>query len=166
MGPKTDPGFDFCERLNLNTMQWEAIAALPTPRFALAAVSFHNKILSFGGVAFTPQGFNNFDFVEVYDAQTDTWHREDHYRLPWQSAGLGACMHQEEIYIFGGYSGPGIHAGAAKFDGNQWQRIPDLPTPRAAMGVASTSQGIFIFGGWADDGRTPVSDVSCYSFID
>lgn len=162
-GPKTDPGFAFCERLNLASMQWEQIADLPTPRFALAAVTVGSEIWCFGGVAFTPEGFNNFDMVEVYDPSVNRWRDKPELRLPWQAAGLGACVHQGKVYIFGGYSGPGIHAGAAVFEQAQWRSLPPMPSPRAAMGVASVSDGIYLIGGWADDGRTPVADVVRFS---
>ncbi|NOY71109.1 MAG: hypothetical protein GXP14_01830, partial [Gammaproteobacteria bacterium] len=68
-GPKTDPGFEFCERLDLNTQKWEQIAPLPTPRFALSAVNLNGKLLTMGGVAFTPEGFNNFTLIEAYDGR-------------------------------------------------------------------------------------------------
>jgi len=158
-GPKTDPGFDFCERLNLDTGQWEAIPPLPTPRFALAAAVLDGRILTFGGVAFSKAGFNNYDFVETYDPQTGLWSTDESLKLPWPAAGLGACMRRGEVIILGGYSGEGIHSRCARFHQGHWQRLPDMPSPRAAMGVATVEQGIFIMGGWADDGRTPVNDV-------
>lgn len=164
-GPKTDPGFDFCERLNLATGQWEEIAPLIQPRFALAAVVADGAILTLGGVAFTPQGFNNFTLVERYDPQQNRWHNDERYTLPWPAAGLGACTLNETIYIFGGYSTDNIHNRAARFDSrsNTWQRIADMPMPRAAMGVATLDNTIYLIGGWADDGRTPQAEVYAYS---
>jgi N-acetylneuraminic acid mutarotase len=160
-GPKTDPGFDFCERLNPKTGTWEEIAPLIQPRFALAAVVANNVILAMGGVAFTPEGFNNFTLVERYDLNNNRWIVDDRYTLPWPAAGLGACTLNGLIYIFGGYSTDNIHNRAACYDpkSGAWQRIADIPTPRAAMGVATLNNTIYLVGGWADDGRTPQAEM-------
>jgi N-acetylneuraminic acid mutarotase len=160
-GPKTDPGFDFCERLNPAKGVWEEVAPLQQPRFALAAAAVNGAVLTMGGVAFTPDGFNNFTLVERYDPAQNRWSRDDRYTLPWPAAGLGACMLNKRLYIFGGYSTDNIHNRAACFDeaSGAWKRIPDLPAPRAAMGVATLEGTIYLIGGWADDGRTPQADV-------
>lgn len=164
-GPKTDPGFSFCERLDPISGIWEEVAPLNQARFALSAVVFDNTILTMGGVAFTPNGFNNFALVERFDAGQNRWVRDERYTLPWPAAGLGACTLNEQIYIFGGYSTDNIHNRAARYDrqAGQWQRIADMPAPRAAMGVATLENTIYLIGGWADDGRSPQADVYAYS---
>ena len=163
-GPKTDPGFEFCERLNLKTGQWEEISPLPTPRFALDAVVMDNRILTMGGVAFTPEGFNNFDHTEVYNPETGKWSNGE-IKLPWTAAGLGACMLANHLYIFGGYSGDGISNHAACYDSakRQWHILPPMPAPLAAMGVATNDNCIYLIGGWADDGRTPQNSFIAYT---
>lgn len=164
-GPKTDPGFAFCERLDLTKGYWEEIAPLNQPRFALAAVVTEGQILTMGGVAFTPEGFNNFTLVERYNSAADRWINDERHALPWPAAGLGACTLNDTAYIFGGYSTDNIHPRAARFDthDNAWQRLPDLPAPRAAMGVATVGNTIYLIGGWADDGRTPQADMYAYT---
>lgn len=164
-GPKTDPGFDFCERLNTTKGAWEEITPLTQPRFALAAVVVDSAILTMGGVAFTPDGFNNFTIVERYDPTHKRWIVDERYSLPWPAAGLGACTLNGRIYIFGGYSTDNIHNRSACFDPalGCWQRIADMPVPRAAMGVATLENTIYLVGGWADDGRTPQAEVYAYS---
>jgi N-acetylneuraminic acid mutarotase len=118
-----------------------------------------------GGVAFTPDGFNNFSLVERYDTALNRWIIDDRYTLPWPAAGLSACTLNEQIYIFGGYSTDNIHNRAACFDSKseKWRRIADLPASRAAMGIASADNTIYLLGGWADDGRTPQADLFAYS---
>jgi N-acetylneuraminic acid mutarotase len=163
-GPKTDPGFDFCERLQPGADQWEEVAPLPTPRFAAAAVTLDGHILCCGGVAFRPEGFNNFDFFETYSAPQNQWVRDDKITLPWPAAGHGLIEFGGQIYFFGGYSTDNIHNRAAAYDikTEQWARIPDMPLPRAAMGIASDTSRIFLVGGWADDGRTPIDSVVAF----
>lgn len=157
-GPKTDPGFDYCERLDLNKGKWEAIAPLPTPRFALSAVTKDGKILAMGGVAFRPEGFNNFTTIEIYDPANNTWSSQDNFNLPWPAAGLGSAKLGDDIYVFGGYSDDDIHNRTARYDNNSssWQQVAPLPAPACAMGVTVCNNAIYSVGGWADDGRTPI----------
>jgi len=162
-GPKTDPGFDFCERLNTETNQgWQAIAPLPTPRFALSAVTKNGKILAMGGVAFRPEGFNNFTTIEIFDPSTGEWSTTSNFGLPWPAAGLGSAMLNDQIYIFGGYSDDSIHNRTAVYDdtSNTWLPAGNLPNPVAAMGVTTCDNHIYSIGGWANDGRTPIDN--CY----
>ncbi len=163
-GPKTDPGFDFCERLNLSTQRWEAIAPLNQPRFALSAEVVDGKILTMAGVAFTPEGFNNFTLVEAYDPAQNRWSEDTHHTLPWPAAGQATCIAHGQLYLFGGYSTDNIHSRAARFNATsgQWERIADLPAPRAATGVAVVKDTIYLVGGWADDGRTPQDSLFTY----
>lgn len=162
-GPKTDPGFDFCERLDLRMGRWEQIAPLTLPRFALTGAVYGGHIRAMGGVAFTPEGFNNFTTIETYDAGGDRWRMETDFALPWPAAGLGSCVFRDQLYVFGGYSTDDIHPRAAYYDApkESWHRLPDMPAPLCAMGVATFEDSIYLFGGWADDGRTPQDHVFC-----
>lgn len=164
-GPKTDPGFDFCERLDLEKGTWEQIAPLPTPRFALSAVTRDGKILAMGGVAFRPEGFNNFTVIETYDPRTGAWSNNPDFSLPWPAAGLGSAILGEDIYIFGGYSDDDIHTRTARYSTgqNDWQQVTPLPSPVAAMGVTVCNDAIYVVGGWANDGRTPIDTFYRYT---
>lgn len=166
-GPKTDPGFDFCERFDPATGKWQAIAPLSQPRFALAAVTMDRRLLAMGGVAFTPHGFNNFTLIEEYDARHDRWLVRDDLALPWPAAGLSAAMVGGCFCIFGGYSGDGIHPRAARYEPRtaQWVLLPPMPAPRAAAGIAVIGETVYLIGGWADDGRTPQATVFSYDIL-
>ncbi len=163
-GPQTDPGFDFCERLDIASGVWEAIAPLPTPRFALSAVVMGGKIMTMGGVAFSSKGFNNFDFIETYDPAAGVWAR-DAVTLPWTAAGQGSCVLDGQLFIFGGYSGDGIHDRAAYYDAEQgvWHQVGPMPGTLAAMGVAVVGKSAYLIGGWEDVRRIPVDAFYVYS---
>ena len=165
-GPKTDPGFDFCERWTPGDAQWEQVANLPTPRFAASAITLNNKIYTAGGVAFTPEGFNNFDFFETYSPETNQWKEEAALKLPWPAAGQGMACVDGNLFFMGGYSTDNIHPRACVYlqADKQWHNLPDMPMPRAAMGVAVLNNCIYLVGGWADDGRTPLNSVVAYSW--
>lgn len=167
-GPKTDPGFDFCERLNLKTGQWEEIAPLPTPRFALSAVVYNDQLLTMGGVAFTPEGFNNFTVIERYDPTHNRWTTLTDLALPWTAAGQANIVLRDRLYTFGGYSGDGIHHHAAYFDAatREWVATPEMPAPRAAMGITILNDTIYLVGGWEDDRRAPVDTLFTFTPAD
>ena len=164
-GPKTDPGFDFCERLDIKKGEWEMIAPLPTARFALSAISHEGKILAMGGVAFRPEGFNNFTTIETYDPTTNQWGQDENFKLPWPAAGLGSAKLGGNIYVFGGYSDDDIHGRTARYNTqtNKWEQAKPLPAPVAAMGTTTSNRCIYSVGGWADDGRTPIDCVYKYT---
>ncbi len=152
-GPQTDPGFSFSERLNPTAGKWEELAPLPTPRFAASAVVYSEKVLCFGGVAFTPQGFNEYDRVETFDPHAGTW-SNDSLSLPWPAAAHGSCLFSHRFYLLGGFSGEvgiGTNAGVYDFLSETWSIVPPLPQARAAMGVAALNHTIYLIGGWAAD---------------
>lgn len=167
-GPKTDPGFSFSERWAPGEDSWTQIADMPTPRFAAAAVTRNGKILTCGGVAFRPEGFNNFDFFETYNPVTNTWQEEAALKLPWPAAGHGLCEADGALFFFGGYSTDNIHNRASVLlqGETEWRALPPMPMPRAAMGVAVVDKTIYLVGGWADDGRTPMQSVVAYNWED
>lgn len=165
-GPKTDPGFSFCERWAPGDTAWRQLADLPTPRFAASGFVERGMVMVAGGVAFRPEGFDNFDFIEAYDIEQNQWIRKKGFALPWPAAGQGMLEVNGELFFFGGYSTENIHNRAAVYDNTnkQWQRLPDMPIARAAMGVANLNNTIYLVGGWADDGRTPIDSVVAYSW--
>ncbi len=165
-GPKTDPGFDFCERWRPGEEQWTQLAPLPTPRFAAAAITQGDNILTCGGVAFRPEGFNNFDYFENYSVATGEWSRPDDLTLPWPAAGHGLCAINGHLFFFGGYSTDSIHHRAAVYSEKtqEWLRLPNMPTARAAMGLAIVDQSIYLIGGWENDGRTPSTSMVSYTY--
>lgn len=163
-GPQTDPGFSFCERFNVEKGYWEEVVPLPTPRFALSAVVHEGRILTLGGVAFTSQGFREYDCVEIYDPLLRLWSRSTSLVLPWSVAAHGACVIQNRLYLFGGFSGDkgiGTHAAVYDFGSKTWSIVPPLPQPRAAMGVAVIGDTIYLIGGWAAD-RSVMNSVVAY----
>lgn len=163
-GPKTDPGLDFCERLDLATGGWEEIAPLNVPRFALSSALDRGQVLAMGGVAFRDGTFDNFTLVERYLPAENRWVEDTDLTLPWPAAGQGSCTVGDQIFIFGGYSYDDIHTRAARLDPatRSWQQIAPMPSPRAAMGVSVVDDTIYLFGGWQDDGRTPTDSVIAY----
>ncbi|RMH19212.1 MAG: kelch-like protein [Gammaproteobacteria bacterium] len=163
-GPSTDPGFEVCERFDPKTGEWEEIAPLLTPRFALSAITYRGRIYTMGGVAFTPDGFLNFDHLECYDPEQNQWSRVEDIRLPYETAGQGSVRIGEKLYVFGGYSGDGIcnRSHCYDFSTGEWTELEAMPDTRAAMGITVLDNTIYMIGGWPDYRRIPSDQAFCY----
>ncbi|MFQ5588724.1 MAG: Kelch repeat-containing protein, partial [Nitrospiria bacterium] len=153
-GPSTDPAFSFTERWNGSSSQlWEAVDAMPTPRFAASAVSIDGRLWVLGGVAAAPEGFHEYDLIEIYDPETSKWQKSS-LALPWPSAGQGAVVLNRALYVFGGFRediGIGKHGTVFNFADKSWSSLPPMPHDRAAMGVAVVDEIIYLIGGWRAD---------------
>lgn len=162
-GPQTDPAFSFSERWSPGAAEWEALAPMPTPRFAASAVAVGNAVWVLGGVAFTPQGFNEYDRIEAYHPQLGAW-APSPITLPWPSAGQGTSVVDGRLYSFGGFRGDegiGPHGAVCGLAQKRWSVLPAMPQPRAAMGVAAVDRRIYLIGGWAAD-RSVIDSVVEY----
>jgi hypothetical protein len=159
-GPLTDPATNFSEVFDAGLKTWDALIPMPTPRFSLAAVTLEGKILAMGGGAFRDGLFRNYDIVEVYDPVGQAWMKRADLSLPWPSAGLGACVMDEKLYVFGGNNGQHIHGFGACYDPKemQWFELPPMQESRAAMGVVVLGKILFVLGGRGSN-NAPVNTV-------
>ena len=167
-GPQTDPGFAFAERWRPGRAGWENVAPLPTPRFAASGFVSNHRVAVAGGVAFTPNGFIEYDRVELYDPERNAWARAA-WSLPWPAAAHGLVAHRDRFYLFGGFSGDvGIGTLAASCDAPAgsgpaaWHPLPPLPEARAAMGMGVVGEKLYLVGGWAAD-RSVMASVVVWS---
>lgn len=156
-GPQTDPGFSFAERWHPEEDAWESLPPAPTARFAASALALGGRVAVAGGVAFTPNGFTEFDCVELYDPPQATWERAA-WSLPWTAAAHTLAVVGRRLVLCGGFSGDvGIGATAAVCDldaadrPGAWRRVAPLPEPRAAAGSAVLDGRLMLVGGWAAD---------------
>lgn len=163
-GPLTDPAFAFSERLNEKRQEWEEIVPLPTPRFSLGAVSIEGKIWAMGGGAFRDNRFQNFDLIEIFDPEKGIWEQNPSIKLPWPSAGIGACALNNQIYVFGGNDGTKISNRAAVYDsaGKKWEELETMPEPRAAPSVAILNDTIYLVGGRDASGKVPTNTLMAF----
>jgi N-acetylneuraminic acid mutarotase len=148
-GPLTDPAMNFSEVLDIQAGSWDALLPMPTPRFSLAAVAINGKILAMGGGAFRDGVFKNFDLIEIYDPIAKSWMERSGMSLPWPSAGLGSCVLNDRIYVFGGNDGTCIQDRGDFYDPGikQWVDLPPMHESRAAMGVVVLDGALYVIGG-------------------
>ena len=155
-GPSSDPAFPYSERLTPGAKNWERIADLPVPRFAPMGFTYDGKIWSIGGCAYIESagGIRDFDRIDRFDPNTGKW-LEPPFAMPWSAAAHGVASHGNQVYVLGGYSGPGIHDKTVVFnaDTGAHQDLAALGEPRAAMGVALLNDTLYAIGGWKGDGR-------------
>jgi len=152
-GPLTDPAFDFCERLPGGAHEWGKLEAMPTARFSLCAVPMPDGIWVMGGGAYQDGTFRNLDTIEVYDPLGGVWGTAP-TPLPWAAAGLYADVHHGFLHVAGGNEDGAITPRHARWTGNAWEELPDLPEPRVMGVMASTGDALLIAGGRVADGKT------------
>lgn len=160
-GPLADPAFTYAERFTPQLGYWEEISPLPTPRFSPAGLSWNGKIWAIGGGAFTGKDFTNYDRIEIFDPTKGSWSEQPPLKLPWPSAGPGACVLSGRIYIFGGNNGEAIQRRVACYDpdAKQWLELPPLPEARVVMAAIPIDNSIYIIGGRDATGKAPVNTV-------
>ncbi|TAK00845.1 MAG: hypothetical protein EPO39_15230 [Candidatus Manganitrophaceae bacterium] len=165
-GPMTDPAFAFSERLDRKEGGWREIAPMPTPRFSLAAVPFGQKIWTMGGAGFRDGSFHNYDLIEQYDPAENRWSVDPKFHLPWRAAGVGSCLVNGTVYVFGGHSGDRVQDRTAFLDPKtkEWIDLPMMPDARVAMATVYLDGTIYLIGGRGPDGRTPTNRVTALVF--
>lgn len=145
---------------------WTSIADMPLPVNHAASATDGRLWYIFGGrgpgsgdgnvVA------NGFDYVQVYDPDTDQWRWSDGspgapLPLPQPRGGTGkAVFLAGEFWILGGETldgeganSDGTYGRVDIFDPrtNSWRKGPDLPTPRHGIFPVSLADRVFVAGG-------------------
>ncbi len=154
--------------LDLSSMTWSAIAAMPLPRNHAASATDGRKFYVFGGrgpgsgdanvVA------NGFDDVQIYDPATNTWRVSDGapgspVRVPVARGGAGKAVYVDgEFWILGGETKSAAGASTTNtfarvdiYDPvlNRWRVGPSLPTARHGIFPVASNGMIMVAGGGA-----------------
>ena len=132
--------------------RWQGLAALPTPRGALAAAVLGGKIHAVGGTGWRGR---NTAAHEVYDPAANRWTALAH--VPTARDHLAAAAIDGRVYAVGG-----------RIDGNYWRNLganeaydpaadrweqrASMPTARSGIAAAVLGGRMFVFGGEAPAG--------------
>jgi N-acetylneuraminic acid mutarotase len=75
--------------------------------------------------------------------------------MPIERKGLAAVAYENHIYIFGGQSSSGVIAPSGKYSliTDDWDRLPDKPTPVSEVQGAVIGGKVYIPGGWTASGE-------------
>jgi N-acetylneuraminic acid mutarotase len=132
------------EAFDVASSAWRALPDLPEPRHHSAVAALDGSVYVIGGfsdMAFTPSAK-----VFAFDVSTGKWRQAS--PLPEPLGAGGAAVLDGKIYFVGGVDKDGkTSARMYAFDGQRWQRLRDMPTPREHLAVAATSSFLYVLGG-------------------
>lgn len=138
------------------TNTWTKKSPMPTARHHLASAVLDNKLYAIGGRILgdgvpsedIEATLTNFNRVEVYDPQTDTWSHGQPTLT--KRSGFAAASSGGNIYVFGGQEVGGEDTNSVeKYDpitGN-WTYEKPMPTARLGMAAVPVEDKIFVLGG-------------------
>lgn len=152
-GPLTDPAFGFSEHLENGADRWRELPPMPTPRFSLAACMMHGRIWLMGGGACQDGTFHNLDDIECFDPENGTWSAAE-TRLPWPGAGVSAATKDGSLYVAGGNDNTRISPRVARYGGDAWEDLPDLPEGRVMGALCDVGGRLILAGGRGPDGKS------------
>ncbi|GER25523.1 kelch repeat-containing family protein [Striga asiatica] len=158
--------------LDLKTNQWEQLnyKGCPSPRSGHRMVLYKHKIVIFGGFYDTLREVRYFNDLHVFDLDQFKWLEiKPRPGCMWPSprSGFQFVVHQDEIYLYGGYSKEltssdkkvsekGIvHSDMWCLDPRTWEwnkvkKSGMPPGPRAGFSMAVHKKRALLFGGVVD----------------
>ncbi|HEX5417473.1 MAG TPA: kelch repeat-containing protein, partial [Chloroflexota bacterium] len=140
-------------------MAWEALAKLPTARYAMGVATLNGKVYAIGG----SDGSDPMNTVEAYDPTTNAWAVKA--PMPTPRLDLGVAVAGGKIYAIGGFDGNQRLASVEAYDPttNTWSARASLPTARSALGVATGADGkIYAIGGCSGNECNRLATVEAY----
>jgi non-specific serine/threonine protein kinase len=132
------------------SVDWRQLAPAPSKRTEVGAAAADARIFIMGGFSDSEATVGT---VEIYDTQTEGWQIGP--PLPVSVNHPMATGHGGDVYVFGGYLGPGLADATDRafvLRGNRWLELPPMPEPRAAGGAATIEDRIYIAGGVGPEG--------------
>jgi N-acetylneuraminic acid mutarotase len=124
---------------------WRDVAAIPTPRDHLAAVTDGQYVYAVGGRALSADA--NIAALERYDPATDVWDKLPD--MPTARGGLGAALVGRRIVAAGGESVTGVFDTVESYDldAGTWSALPPMGVPRHGVAAVSVGSAIYTLGG-------------------
>ncbi len=124
---------------------------MPTPRSEIAVASADDRVYVSGGIGL----MGSMDSFEAYNTVEDRWTRLASLPTPLHHHGLAVAG--DRVYAAGGYTDLRMSSTAAawSYDPKRdvWERIADLPGPRAGFVLVEFDGGPVAVGGVGKDAR-------------
>ncbi|KAL6997038.1 hypothetical protein U1Q18_007161 [Sarracenia purpurea var. burkii] len=157
--------------LDLKTNQWEQLnyKGCPSPRSGHRMVLYKHKIIVFGGFYDTLREVRYFNDLHIFDLDQFKWQEvKPTPGCMWPSArsGFQLFVHQDEIFLYGGYSKevPSDKSGSEKgivhsdlwfldprtWEWNKVKKSGMPPGPRAGFSMCVHKKRALLFGGVVD----------------
>jgi N-acetylneuraminic acid mutarotase len=129
---------------------WRYTAPIRTPRHRPLAVASGSIVYVFGGLNLN--GIGTPLDIEIYDATSNTWRISGEFVDYGQIVGQAHAHAGNAVHFFGGlYAQPGSPVIETHFRYDlateQWQVLPELPTPRAHAAAVVLDGRIYVLGG-------------------
>lgn len=126
---------------------WSRKAAMPTPRYGLAAVTLNGKIYVLGG----SNGSAATGALEVYDPDHNSWSQKA--PMPTPRVFLAAAVVNGKIYAIGGSPDCCGDSGTDVVEvydpiTNSWSRAASLPKELQVSAAVTINDKIYVFGGF------------------
>lgn len=145
--------------VNSAAAKWIEVSELPTLRVGKATAAVKGEIYLIGGINEDENlggGAPALARVDVYDAETNTWHRAAD--MPTPRISPRAAVFSSYIYVFGGYNRTAVRGEHYKkivemYDTrtDTWVKKRDMPTLRRNFGTAVVNGKIYVIGGSVHD---------------
>ena len=125
--------------------QWKEVAAMPTPREHLAAVSDGHYVYAVGGRNLGPD--KNYAALERYDPAADRWQKLPD--MPTARGGLGAAIVAGHLFALGGETPTRALGAVESYDiaRKDWSKAPSMRTPRHGIAGAAIGRSLYALGG-------------------
>ena len=128
---------------------WSPQAAMPTPRYGLAAVALNGKVYVLGG----SNGSAPTGALEVYDPALNSWAPKAPTPMPTPRVFLAAAAVGGRIYAIGGSPdccGNGVTAAVEVYDPatDHWSSAAPLPVALQVSAAATVNGKIYVLGGF------------------
>jgi len=167
-------GHEYCNSLYKYDLETKQSSLIDTtgqtfsPRSALTAVVWKNKMYTFGGW----NGFNRiwFNDMHEYNFDTSTWRPvEPKGTIPHERTSHSAVVYNNCMYVFAGYSGEkylnDLHE--FNFETETWTDLSQNcggkpPAPRSRFCAAVHEDTMYIIGGWNKVGY--YADIFTFNF--
>ena len=143
---------------------WKAVAPMPEPRQAGAAVEVNGKIYVIGGrvgAAFISIA-SDISLVEIYNPATDTWEPPG-ARMPTARSAVASAVYNAKIYVAGGeWQDPVVQTAFRVFEvydpaTNTWSVLPPMATPRHGVAGAVIGNRFYAVSGDVQSSGTGVA---------
>jgi N-acetylneuraminic acid mutarotase len=150
--------------------EWTVLAEMSQIRNHLAAVVLNGEIYAIGGREENPLSalIVDFDLVEIYNPETNTWRRGPSLNLP--RAGFAAAAIDGKIYVAGGellsHLPPDVEPSVEMFDPatNRWEVIDELPMPlHGVAGIGYEGKFYLVAGSNRPGSASPFSRVTVFT---
>ncbi len=124
---------------------WKDVAAMPTPREHLAAVSDGTYVYTLGGRFLSAD--KNSAALERFDPQSETWTKL--VGMPTPRGSYGATYIDGRIVAVGGEEPTMVLNTVEMYDiaDGKWSTLPAMPTARHAEVVATVGNTVYCIGG-------------------